>query len=74
MQSSPTLRTASKSWIEHVAWKPRVFIYHNFITEQEAKHLIELAAPSVGTRQGLGLETGGMYGRLYTSGCLLHKP
>ncbi|GIL88965.1 hypothetical protein Vretimale_16243 [Volvox reticuliferus] len=38
---------ASKSWIEHVAWKPRVFIYHNFITDLEAKHLIELAAPQM---------------------------
>ncbi|KAG2446779.1 hypothetical protein HYH02_008339 [Chlamydomonas schloesseri] len=38
---------ASKSWIEHVAWKPRVFIYHNFITDVEAKHLIELAAPQM---------------------------
>ncbi|GLI59753.1 hypothetical protein VaNZ11_001703 [Volvox africanus] len=38
---------ASKSWIEHVAWKPRVFIYHNFITDMEAKHLIELAAPQM---------------------------
>ncbi|GFR49468.1 hypothetical protein Agub_g11528 [Astrephomene gubernaculifera] len=38
---------ASKSWIEHVAWQPRVFIYHNFITDMEAEHLIELAAPQM---------------------------
>ncbi|KAG2493976.1 hypothetical protein HYH03_007903 [Edaphochlamys debaryana] len=37
----------SESWIEHVAWHPRVFIYHNFITELEAKHMIELAAPQM---------------------------
>lgn len=38
---------ASSSWIEHVSWQPRVFIYHNLITEVEAKHLIELSVPSM---------------------------
>lgn len=57
-----------------MAWKPRVFIYHNFITEQEAKHLIELAAPSVGTAQGLGSWAVRREGcRLHISGCLLHQ-
>jgi hypothetical protein len=33
--------------IETVAWKPRVQIYHNFITEEEARHIVSLAAPQV---------------------------
>ena len=26
-------------WIEHVSWEPRVFVYHNFLSEKEAKYL-----------------------------------
>ncbi|GAX76930.1 hypothetical protein CEUSTIGMA_g4377.t1 [Chlamydomonas eustigma] len=44
---------SSRSWIEiisfpaifhGVSWQPRAFIYHNFISNREARHLIELAA------------------------------
>eukprot|EP01126_Amoeba_proteus_P065444 TRINITY_DN930_c0_g1_i2.p1 TRINITY_DN930_c0_g1~~TRINITY_DN930_c0_g1_i2.p1 ORF type:complete len:218 (-),score=49.91 TRINITY_DN930_c0_g1_i2:96-749(-) len=31
-----------REWVEVLSWKPRVFLYHNFITSQEAQHLIEL--------------------------------
>lgn len=34
--------------VEHVAWKPRVFIYHNFLTPEEARHIRSVAAPIVG--------------------------
>ena len=26
-------------WIEHVSWEPRVYVYHNFLSEREAIHL-----------------------------------
>jgi len=26
-------------WIEHVSWEPRVFVYHNFLSEKETKYL-----------------------------------
>ncbi|KAL6745323.1 hypothetical protein V8C86DRAFT_2981497 [Haematococcus lacustris] len=38
---------ASPAWVELVSWEPRVFIWHNFLTEQEALHLIHLAVPSM---------------------------
>ena len=28
-------------WIEHVSWEPRVFVYHNFLSEKETKYLRE---------------------------------
>ncbi len=38
---------ASPGWVQHVSWKPRVFIWHNFLTEQEARHIIKLAVPQM---------------------------
>lgn len=38
---------ASSAWVELVSWKPRVYIWHNFITDEEARHLIDLAAPQM---------------------------
>lgn len=34
-------------WIEVVSWKPRAFIYHNFLTDQEAEHMKRLAGPTM---------------------------
>lgn len=34
--------------IEVVSWQPRAFIYHNFLTDQEAEHIKRLAAATVG--------------------------
>jgi prolyl 4-hydroxylase len=33
--------------IEVVSWKPRAFIYHHFLSEAEAEHIKQLAAPTV---------------------------
>lgn len=35
---------ASEGWVQQVSWKPRVFIWHNFLTGKEARHLIKLAS------------------------------
>lgn len=32
-------------WIQVVSWKPRAFIYHNFLTDEEAEHIKKMAAP-----------------------------
>jgi prolyl 4-hydroxylase len=32
-----------------VSWKPRAFIYHNFLSDAEAEHIKKLAAPTVST-------------------------
>jgi prolyl 4-hydroxylase len=34
-------------WVESIAWKPRAFIYHNFMSEEECNHLMQLAAPQM---------------------------
>jgi prolyl 4-hydroxylase len=33
------------SWIETMSWKPRAFVWHGFLTDDEADHVRNLAAP-----------------------------
>eukprot|EP00882_Tetradesmus_deserticola_P023404 GHRQ01025467.1.p1 GENE.GHRQ01025467.1~~GHRQ01025467.1.p1 ORF type:complete len:288 (+),score=44.69 GHRQ01025467.1:151-1014(+) len=39
--------TDRQKWVEVVSWKPRAFIYHNFLTDAEAEHIKKLAAPTL---------------------------
>ncbi|KAI0500017.1 hypothetical protein KFK09_018225 [Dendrobium nobile] len=34
-----------EQWVEVISWEPRAFIYHNFLSKEECKYLIELAKP-----------------------------
>ncbi|KAJ4964796.1 hypothetical protein NE237_016645 [Protea cynaroides] len=44
-----TIRTGlgerSEQWTEILSWKPRAFVYHNFLSKEECEYLIELAKP-----------------------------
>ncbi|CAN6970653.1 unnamed protein product [Brassica rapa subsp. trilocularis] len=35
----------NERWVEIISWEPRASIYHNFLTKEECKYLIELAKP-----------------------------
>lgn len=48
-------RVAAACRIEVVSWKPRAFIYHNFLSEEEAEHMKRMAAPTVSSCRGCGL-------------------
>eukprot|EP00879_Flechtneria_rotunda_P021291 GHRR01022434.1.p1 GENE.GHRR01022434.1~~GHRR01022434.1.p1 ORF type:complete len:174 (+),score=18.81 GHRR01022434.1:304-825(+) len=37
--------TSTNKWIQLISWKPRAFIYHNLLTDEEADHIKRLAAP-----------------------------
>lgn len=37
--------------VQVLSWSPRAFVYHNFLTDAEAAHIIKLAAPQVGGLQ-----------------------
>lgn len=37
----------SKPWVQIVSWKPRAFVFHNFMTDDEAEHIKRLAAPTM---------------------------
>jgi len=36
-----------KPWVETLSWKPRVFLYHNFLTSEECQELVDLGSPNV---------------------------
>ncbi|KAL4440709.1 hypothetical protein ABPG77_000418 [Micractinium sp. CCAP 211/92] len=40
-----TLTDSSKPWVEPLSWRPRAFLYHNFMTPEEADHIIKIAKP-----------------------------
>eukprot|EP00898_Chlorokybus_atmophyticus_P003770 jgi/Chlat1/4394/Chrsp29S04541 len=37
----------NRRWVEQLSWKPRAFLYHNLLTDEECDHLIQLAEPSM---------------------------
>ena len=45
--------------MEQLSWKPRAYLYHNFMTAEEADHLVELARPTVARSEVVDPETGG---------------
>ncbi|KAL5778276.1 hypothetical protein ACOSP7_011202 [Xanthoceras sorbifolium] len=34
-----------EQWTEIIAWEPRAFVYHNFLSKEECEYLINLATP-----------------------------
>ena len=34
--------------VEALAWSPRAFVYHNFLSDEECDHIISSAKPMVG--------------------------
>jgi len=51
---------SSKPWVEALSWDPRAFLYHNFLSKEEAEHLVSLGEPRV-TRSTV---VGGQNGRV----------
>lgn len=44
------LDASKEPWIELLSWKPRAFLYHNFMTDEETDHIIKEAKPWVSIR------------------------
>ncbi|GMH38511.1 hypothetical protein BSKO_06395 [Bryopsis sp. KO-2023] len=40
-------KSDSESWIELLSWKPRAYLYHNFLSSEETEHLIASATPQM---------------------------
>jgi prolyl 4-hydroxylase len=39
VQDRTLIADGNTPWIEHVSWEPRIYVYHNFLSEKETKHL-----------------------------------
>uniref|UniRef100_A0A1J3I706 procollagen-proline 4-dioxygenase n=1 Tax=Noccaea caerulescens TaxID=107243 RepID=A0A1J3I706_NOCCA len=45
LQRSGEDGSENERWVEIISWEPRASIYHNFLSKEECKYLIELAKP-----------------------------
>lgn len=55
----PRAEAVRKQWVEVVAWKPRAFLYHNFLSPKECLYLIHKAAPHMQKSTVVDSATGG---------------
>jgi prolyl 4-hydroxylase len=53
--------TAGGRWLETLAWSPRAFLMHRFLSEAEADHLVALAKPFMRTSQIVDSKTGKLF-------------
>jgi len=49
---------APERWIETLSWEPRAFLYHRFLTLEEADHLVALAMPTIARSSVVDADTG----------------
>jgi hypothetical protein len=41
----------NQPWIEQVSWEPRIFLYHNILTQEECRAIIDLGSPDLSNSQ-----------------------
>ncbi len=51
-----------------MSWRPRAFVFHNFLTEAEADHIVAQAKPFVSCR-ALVSEVHSVYIGMHAAGC-----
>mmetsp|Transcript_26898 Transcript_26898/g.58722 ORF Transcript_26898/g.58722 Transcript_26898/m.58722 type:complete len:357 (-) Transcript_26898:792-1862(-) len=56
-----------KPWIQVLSWKPRAFVYHNFLTTAEVTHILKLAAPQMKRSTVVGPNNTGVVDDIRTS-------
>eukprot|EP00877_Chromochloris_zofingiensis_P004451 jgi/Chrzof1/14006/Cz08g20270.t1 len=56
--SSPDDSGDSERWIETISWKPRAFLFHNFLSLDEVNHIVKLVEDRVARSSVVDTETG----------------
>ncbi|KAG1658827.1 hypothetical protein FOA52_008252 [Chlamydomonas sp. UWO 241] len=54
-------------WVQVLAWSPRAFVYHNFLSKAEVKHILQLAAPQMKRSTVVGANNTGVVDSIRTS-------
>ena len=49
---------SNETWIEVVSWSPRAFVVHNWITDEEASHIVEEGTKTLERSQVVDRKTG----------------
>ncbi|MCL7027399.1 hypothetical protein MKW94_027980 [Papaver nudicaule] len=57
-RNSDGLGERRDQWMEVISWEPRAYVYHNFLSEEECKYLIDLAKPHMEKSTVVDSETG----------------
>jgi len=57
----------SKPWVQVLSWSPRAFVYHNFLSPQEVRHILQLAAPQMKRSTVVGPNNTGVLDNIRTS-------
>ncbi|KAG1662060.1 hypothetical protein FOA52_005307 [Chlamydomonas sp. UWO 241] len=63
----PSADTENQPWMEQVGLHPRVYYYHNFLSEAERTHMLRLAAPHMRRSQVSGAGGVGVVDNIRTS-------
>ncbi|KAL6752059.1 hypothetical protein V8C86DRAFT_2764411 [Haematococcus lacustris] len=58
---------AKQQWVQVLSWEPRAFVYHNFLSDAEAAHIIKLAAPQMKRSTVVGANSRGVVDGVRTS-------
>mmetsp|Transcript_11267 Transcript_11267/g.20381 ORF Transcript_11267/g.20381 Transcript_11267/m.20381 type:complete len:393 (-) Transcript_11267:2450-3628(-) len=56
-----------KMWVQTISWKPRAVVFHNFLSDAEAKHIVELSHPVMRRSQVEGPNNTGVVDDIRTS-------
>ncbi|KAG2489361.1 hypothetical protein HYH03_012191 [Edaphochlamys debaryana] len=59
--------TSRKGWIETISWRPRAIVYHNFLSDREARHIIDLAHGQMKRSTVVGSKNQGVVDNIRTS-------
>jgi len=54
-------------WVQVLSWKPRAFIYHNFLSKAEIRHVLKLAGPQMKRSTVVGPNNTGVVDNIRTS-------
>ncbi|KAG1660152.1 hypothetical protein FOA52_007809 [Chlamydomonas sp. UWO 241] len=57
----------TKPWIQVLSWKPRAFVYHNFLSQAEVAHILRLARPLMKRSMVVGANNSGTVDNVRTS-------
>lgn len=38
---------ARRPWLEQLSWKPRAYLWHNFLTHEECDHIVKISLPHI---------------------------
>ncbi|KAG2496397.1 hypothetical protein HYH03_005624 [Edaphochlamys debaryana] len=67
----PSLHSADEShrkgWLQMISWKPRAIVYHNFLSDMEARHILDLAKHQMKRSEVVGNGDNGVVDDIRTS-------